>query len=255
MTEIIYRYYLDDNEPKIKQGDIFRNLPLRSNDIMIKSNYFEEKILEDQTNDIIEEVILNGNFILNESFIHPSWGILVSQDCDIRLDYDLIFYPLIPTRPPELWNNIEEFLSDGVRKTTRKYYLPPLNPPDKPNLGSSYVIFQSPFIIPFNIINNNKIYEETWCARLIETARKILIGKLTNFYSRTPMDEYIFLTNSQITKFLEEQWTNFWDKEKRDPSALNGIIKKIGEIKTALLFNNRNEDLAHVCFIDKNLIN
>jgi len=69
------------------------------------------------------------------------------------------------------------------------------------------------------------------------------------------MDEYIFLTNNQITKFLEDRWEAFWNKEKGNPSVLNSMIKKIKEIKTALLFNNRSDDINQICYIDKNLIN
>jgi len=245
--DTIYSYKKENNDsPPIMQGDIFYNLPIRSLDLIIKSISDERKILENQTNLILEEIIFNGRYILTESFIYPSWGILASQDCDIRPDFDLIFYPIIETKSTdEVNSSIENFLKQNIRETTRKYYLPRLKPPHLPEYGPSYVLLQSPFIVPYNLLINEKIYEKSWCARINEPARRVFLGKLTNFYCRTPMDEYIFLTNSEITKLIKEYW-------KKLP--LKDSIKKLFEIRDALLFNNRKTDIQNILFINTKII-
>ena len=244
--DTIYSYKNENEDsPPIMQGDIFYNLPIRSLDLIIKSISAEKKVLENQTNLILEEVALNGRYFLTESFIYPSWGILASQDCDIRPDFDLIFYPLIVTKAPEDVNNtIDNFLKQNIRETTRKYYLPKLKPPHLPEFGPSYVLLQSPFIVPHNLLIDEKVYKKSWCARINEPARRIFLGKLTNFYCRTPMDEYIFLNNSEITKLIEEYWKNL---------TLKDSIKKLFEIKDALLYNKRKNDIQNILFINREI--
>jgi len=242
--ETIYSYkYENEDSPPIMQGDIFYNLPIRSLDLIIKSISDEKDILENQKNVILEEIVLNGRYTLTESFMYPSWGILASQDCDIRSDYDLIFYPIIETKGPEdVDNSINNFLKQNIRETTRKYYLPKLKPPHLPEFGPSYVLLQSPFIVPYNLLIDEKIYKKSWCARINEPARRIFLGKLTNFYCRTPMDEYIFLTNSEITMLIEEYWKNL---------TLKDSIKKLFEIRNALLYNKRKNDIQNILFINR----
>lgn len=245
--DTIYSYKNENEDsPPIMQGDIFYNLPIRSLDLIIKSISDEKKILENQTNLILEEIALNGRYILTESFIYPSWGILASQDCDIRSDFDLIFYPLIKTKAPEdVDNTIDNFLKQNIRETTRKYYLPELKPPHLPEFGPSYVLLQSPFIVPYNLLIDENIYKKSWCARINEPARRVFLGKLTNFYCRTPIDEYIFLKNSEITNLIEEYWKNL---------TLKNSIKKLFEIKDALLYNKRKNDIQNILFINREII-
>lgn len=253
MYEIIYKYKLNPEEPKIMQGDIFKNLPIISNDLLVRVKPQEKRRVKDDKKEIMNEVINSEEFIIAESIIYPSWGILASQDCDIKEDYDLIFYPLIKATSPEYWNYIEEFLVKGVRNTTRRYYLPEMRTTDNSIIGPFYAIFQNPFIIPYNIINEPERYRKMWYARIMEPARKILVGKITNFYSRTPMDEYIFLSNSQIELFLDQNWKNLWSCNL-EPKILDGIISKITAIKDALLYNQRQKDISRIFFLDTRLI-
>ena len=245
--DTIYSYKNENEDsPPIMQGDIFYNLPIRSLDLIIKSVSDEKKKLENQTNLILEEVALKGRCILTESFIYPSWGILASQDCDILPDFDLIFYPLIETKAPEdVDYTIANFLRQNIRETTRRYYLPKLKPSHLPKFGPSYVLLQSPFIVPYNLLVNENIYKKSWCARINEPARRVFLGKLTNFYCRTPMDEYIFLINSEITKLIEEYWNNL---------TLKDSIKKLFEIKDALLYNKRKDDIQNILFINRKVV-
>ncbi len=87
------------------------------------------------------------------------WGILASQDCDIRANYDLIFYPLKVTKKFSEWNqNINYFIEKAIKEPTRKFYLPQLRLPKKGRvLGPFQVIFQKPFIVPFNVINQIEV--------------------------------------------------------------------------------------------------
>ncbi|MHA2010125.1 MAG: hypothetical protein ACXACO_10955 [Promethearchaeota archaeon] len=245
--DTIYTYKTEtEDSPPIVQGDIFYNLPIRSFDLITKSISIEKKPLENQTNLILEEIALSGKYILTESFIYPSWGILASQDCDIRPDFDLIFYPLIETKGPEdVDNTLDNFLKQNIRETTRKYYLPKLKPPHLPEFGPSYVLLQSPFVVPYNLLIKENIYKKSWCARINDPARRVFLGKLTNFYCRTPMDEYIFLTNSEITKLIEEYWKKL---------SLKDSIKKLFEIKDALLFNKRKSDIQNILFINQEFV-
>ena len=245
--DLIYSYYDEkEDSPPIMQGDIFCNLPIRSLDLLIKSITDEKNKLENQTNAILKEIVLESVYTLTESFIYPSWGILASQDCDILPDFDLIFYPIIETKAPKDTNSsVDNFLKQFVRKPTRKYYLPKLKPLNMPEFGPSYVLLQSPFIVPYNLLIEQEIYEKSWCARINEPARKFFLGKLTNFYCRTPMDEYIFLTNSEISILIGEYWKDL---------GLNDTIKKLSGISDALIFNKRKSDIQDILFINKLLV-
>ena len=150
---------------------------------------------------------------------------------------------MIKATSPEYWSYIEEFLVKGVRNTTRRYFLPEMKTNNKSIIGPFYAIFQNPFIIPYNIINEPERYRKMWYARIMEPARKILVGKITNFYSRTPMDEYIFLSNSQIELFLEQNWNNLW-RHNLEPEILDKIISNIIAIKDALFYNQRKKYLS-----------
>lgn len=247
-----YTYKLKSKHRKTRQGDIFKNLPQQSVDFLIQSKPEIKRKLDNESPIILKKVIRERNPILAESIIIPSWGILASQDCDIRPNFDLLFYPMIKTKTSRDWNTIDEFIKKAITDTTRKYYLPKLKPPNEPEYGPFQVIFQNPFIIPYNIINQN--YSKCWIARIIEPARSVFIGKLTHFYSRTPIDEFIFLENVEITKYITYYWKNKVWKNRFKLEILQKAINKIIEIKNILIFLGRKCDLSKIYFLNNKLI-
>lgn len=247
-----YTYKLKSKDRRIRQGDIFKNLPQQSVDFLIQSKPKIKRNLNNESPTILNKVIQEKKPIIAESIIIPSWGILASQDCDIRPNFDLLFYPMINTKTSHDWDTIDEFIKKAITDTTRKYYLPKFKPPNEPEYGPYQVIFQNPFIIPYNIINQN--YSKCWVARIIEPAHRVFIGKLTHFYSRTPIDEFIFLENKEITRYI----TNYWKKEvwknKFKTEILQKAINKITEIKNVLIFLGRKCDLSKIYFFNNKLI-
>ncbi|MFW9872964.1 MAG: hypothetical protein ACFFG0_07670 [Candidatus Thorarchaeota archaeon] len=249
MKLTIYKYSIE-NEPSIRQGDIFCNLPYFNYDYLMKLRPIRQKAPKDESKQILTEIIQNGGQILVEGFYYGKWGILASQDCDVRPNRDLIFFPLFPVSSLLEENNIVEAVENNIVKSTRHIYIPKLNPPDEQIYGPFEINFYNPFNLPYNIILDNLQY--CWKARLIEKARKVFIGKLTHFYSRTPVDEFIFLENEEITNYLITDWKIIWSK-KSEEKYKEGL-QRIDQIKKMLKFVKREQDIDHIFYYDVTLV-
>ncbi|MFX1500213.1 MAG: hypothetical protein ACFFDH_04525 [Promethearchaeota archaeon] len=254
MPNNFYRFTLKSEEPRIIQGDIFKNLPLYTSNFLI--NPAE---MNPSTSKIIKNIIREKKPKLVESFLIPSWGILASQDCDILPNFDLIFYPMIKTKKAEEWDNIADFIKNSINNTTRSCYLPKIETDDgNYQLGPFQVLFQKPFIIPYNILIREDILSKCWVARIIEPANRVFIGKLTNFFSRTPIDEVIFLENNEISKLINHFWKNeIWKETKMriNERLFNKAFEKVNEIINLLIMVNRKDDINEICFFNKELVN
>ncbi|MFX1344639.1 MAG: hypothetical protein ACFFBC_00505 [Promethearchaeota archaeon] len=250
MNQTIYRFNLEKGEPPITQGDVFSNLPYFSNAFLLRSSPNNLDVFKNENQEIWSEVIQNNSKIQFEGFYYPKWGIIASQDCDIKPKMDLIFYPLEKTNK---LINAEDIILDINRKiknTTRRLYLPELTFQNEQIYGPFEIIFHNPFTIPYELVEKN--YDKCWRARLIESAKKIFIGKLSQFFTRLPIEEFIFLENREITKYLRQDWKKFW-KEKT-PEQFNSRVKKIGEIIDTLQFVKRKEDISKIFYYDVELI-
>ncbi|MFX1295485.1 MAG: hypothetical protein ACFFD2_11635 [Promethearchaeota archaeon] len=237
----IYIYEFDENEP-IRQGDIFTNIPYLSYDLIVKSTYEDDKPLYNQNIEILSEVLKKGVLTQVETFISSTTAILASQDCDIRKDLDLIFFPLEKIKSFQANTIISDFNSK-VRDTVVKFYLPKLNHPKLKTLGAFFAKFRIPLVIPYNLIIEN--IKHCWVARIKEPPRRFYIGKLTHFFSRPPIDEIIFGEIDEIIEYIERYKTKATNEIKR-----REFIKKVKEIKRALKSANRSEDLSKIPFDD-----
>jgi hypothetical protein len=222
----------------MKQGDIFCNLPYLSFDILVKSSYEDDKPLVDQSKEIITNVLRNGELIQVETFVTSTWGILASQDCDIREPYDLIFLPLKEI-PPSVAKETIGFFNSKVRDTKRFFYLPMIECPNSGKFGPFHVQFNLPFILPYIEINDN--LNNCWVARIREPSRKMLVGKLTHFFSRPPIDELVFAENDEIVNYIK----NYYKKNKANEIK---VLEKIEEIKRTLRFCGRKKDIESIDF-------
>ncbi len=257
MIDIIYKYKLKRNESSLKQGDIFRNLPIITNDILVESKIGRDS-LENEAELLQSRVIGEGEAIFIETFLKPTYGILASQDCEIRPKYNLVFYPLYHTKPIKSRNtSYVEFSKKNIRDTTRICYLPEIKISENKTAGPFYIDFQNPFSIPYKIVKNN--FNNCWMARVIEPARQVIIGKLAHFYTRTPIDEIIFLNNEEITKLVQEKWkkNNFINKYKSKSNFsvdFENFISEISDIKKILNLIGRKSDYSDIKLIDLHLI-
>lgn len=250
MKKTIYKY-ITENELPISQGDIFCNLPHFSYDFLVRSEPNITQKFDDESKEILEDILKNGGKIQIEGFFYCQWGILVSQDCDIRPNKDLIFLPLIPTKSLSNVENIVQTVENEIIKSTRRLYIPKINPlNDENSYGPFEIVFHNPFNVPYDPIFKNLKY--CWKARLIEQARKIFIGKLSQFYSRTPVEEFIFLENKEITKYLISEWKSFW-KEKSEKNFKKQIVK-IEQLVDLLISVKRSQDLDKIFYFDLELI-
>lgn len=255
MEKTIYKYRdMIKNELIISQGDIFCNLPYLTYDHLIRSSPNILDKFQNERDEIFTKILQNGGQVQVEGFIDAHWGILASQDCDIRSKKDLIFFPLEPTKTLYKSQNILTAIDENIKNTTRKLYLPRISPPNRnKTYGPFEIIFHNPFNIPYNLIYKN--LKNCWIARIIDPARKIFIGKLSHFYSRIPIEEIIFLENKEITKYFIKSWKNFWGSKEDQEDRFQAIITRIKQVKDILKLVKREQDLNDLFYFDIELLN
>lgn len=233
------------NIKEIQQGDIFRNIPYYSPDFLLKFSLNE--INEDITNEvglIFEDIIQNGNVINTKSIIFPTWAILGSQKCDIRKGYDLIFFPLVKYKEIDEQDELVNFIEKDILEWTRAMYIPKNDLEDN-RFGPFRVLLQNPFYISYEIIEKN--LEHCWATHIVEKARRVFVGKITNLFTRTPVDELVFIEFNQIENYFQKKWQKAWNKQETNPydKSTYEIIDKI--IEFYFLLKHENE---HVKFQD-----
>ncbi|MFW9972114.1 MAG: hypothetical protein ACFFDF_18130 [Candidatus Odinarchaeota archaeon] len=254
MEKTIYRYRdRIENDLLISQGDIFCNLPYLTYDHLIRSSPDILDKFQNEKDEIFASILKNGGQIQVEGFIDAHWGILASQDCDIRPNKDLIFFPLELTKPLIESHDILNAIDINIKNTTRRLYLPKITPPNgKRTYGPFEIIFHNPFNVPYNLIVDN--IEYCWRARIIEQARKIFIGKLSHFYSRIPIEEIIFLENREITKYFTKNWKDFWGYKKDLAEKFQEKINRVSQVRDVLKLVGRQQDMQNIFYYDLELL-
>jgi len=123
----------------------------------------------------------------------------LSQSCDIRQGYSILFAELTDLPENKLSvNNIKKRVKgirNIIRDETRFYYFPPMEQIEffkKPKL----LDFKSLFLIPYEFFQNNIQY--FYVCRLKEPALKVLIDKITRFFSRLAFEDIMFLNGDEI---------------------------------------------------------
>lgn len=230
----IYNYEFNLKEP-LKQGDILRNIPYLSVKFLTRSTFELNKPNLNQSEEITQEIINNGDPIQIETFLNSTLVILATQDCDIRPEYNLVCYPIKLINASKK-TQTRNYFKQTVRETTRNFYLPKLK---FQTLGPFHVLLQRPFTIPYEYIFKN--IKKCWFARINDYARKVFVAKITHHYSRLPFEELIFAENYEISNYLDE----FKKKFKGNKSK---IINRINDIKIALQTCNREKDIERIPF-------
>jgi len=230
----IYRQF--EKRYPVQQCDIFRNIPYLSFDLLVRVGKKGENAITDNTEDIINEVINTGNTILVETFIGSTFCILASQDCDIENDEDLIFLLLEELKENEIKNYKD--IDKALIKPTRSLYLPKIKVDEK-SFGPFKVDFSEPIKIPTKLIKNK--LKELRIAKISDSAKKVFISKLNNFYARFPVNQIIFYENEHIQNYLIGIWN------KAELSEENKL-EKIEEIKLILASNERSTDIKNIYF-------
>ena len=220
----------------VQQGDIFRNIPYLSFDLLVRIGKKGEKAITDDTEDIINEVINTGNTILVETFIGSTLCILASQDCDRENDEDLIFLLLEELKENEIKNYKD--IDRALIKPTRSLYLPKIKVDEK-SFGPFKANFTEPIKIPTKLIKNK--LKELRIAKISDSPKKVFINKLKNFYARFQINQIIFYENEDIQDYVIIIWN------KAELSEENKL-EKIEEIKLILESNERSSDIKKIYF-------
>jgi len=242
------------NIKEIQQGDIFRNIPYYSPDFLLKSSINEIKIkIDNEVESIFEDVIKNGNVINAKSIIFPTLAILGSQECDIRRGYDLIFFPLVKYKEIEKQEEIVKFIDKDIQEWTRFMYIPKSDVIDK-SFGPFRVLLQNPFYISYEIIEKN--LEHCWATHIIEKARRVFIGKITNLFTRTPVDPLVFIEFDQIENYFQKKWLKAWNNKKDKPydKSAYEIIDKIIEFYFLLKYEKKQVNFEEFKILPFNLL-
>ncbi len=238
---LTYKYNKAINIKEIQQGDIFRNIPYYSPDFLLKSSLNEINAeITNEVEPIFEGIIKNGNVINKKSIIFPTWAILGSQECDIRKGYDLIFFPLVKYKEIDEQDALVNFIENYIQEWTRYMYIPKSDLADN-RFGPFRVLLQNPFYISYEIIEKN--LEHCWATHIVEKARRVFVGKITNLFTRTPVDELVFIEFNQIENYFQKKWQKAWDKKQDKPydKSTNEIIDKI--IEFYFLLKHENEQV------------
>jgi len=226
-------------------------LPFFDYDLIFKS---EPNILDKFKNErdkIFNNIIQNGSVIRIEGNYKPVWGILATQDCDIALKEELTFFLL--NKIKKIDENISSQIRGKIINSTRKLYLPKLDLNKSKQYGPFEIDFKTPFNITYDIILKN--LQNCWKARIIESARKVFLGKLSNYFLRPPVDEIIFLENYQIINYISTIWKDFWDKKSRKNEILfKYCLNKVINIINTLIYVKRANDISKIFYFDLELI-
>jgi len=229
---VVYRYF--DEDHRIRQGDIFKNIPYLSFDLLVKSSHKKKEWLDDETENLLEEIMENGKNVLVETYLQSTLSILASQDCDIENDEELIFFIL------EEYENIDftnyKNVKEELTSPTRSFYLPFLNIEGK-KIGPLKVNFTEPIKIPNKLIKHK--LKSLRVAKLVDSVKKTFAAKVSNFFNRIAVTELIFYENELIQEYIYEIWMNpeITDQEK---------LEKFREITVILKENERESDLSFI---------
>lgn len=189
--------YFFNSESRISQGDIFKNIPFMSFNILMEETN-EHDFFHNDTTKIIDNILTTGNDSIIKTVVDSTLCILSSQDCDVINQDILIFHPLEKIEP-----DVNELINIGpshpIRIKTRTFYLPKLD--INGFIGGPYrVNFENPISIPKNIIVNRLL--DNRIASLTIEAKRIFVNKITQFFNRLPLDEIMFLNQEEIDRYL-----------------------------------------------------
>ena len=188
----------DKDIPKtLEQGDILKNIP------KITPNQINFDHIKDYWKNTFQSKTLptKGTFQVKPIL---SSGVILSQSCDIRPGFAILFAELknipenkLSSSPKKRIENIKKIIRDD----TRIHYFPPDNEIElfkEPKL----LDFKNLFFIPFEFFQDNIQY--FFIGRLKSYALKILIDKISRFFTRLAYEDVMFLSGDEISQYLNE---------------------------------------------------
>lgn len=189
--------YTKDIPDTLKQGDILQNLP-KITPNQINFDDIRESWQKATFSDLLPE---KANFLVKPLLAN---GVILSQSCDIRPSFSILFAELKELKSNKLSPNDIEKRIKGikriVRDETRIHYFPKSDEIDlfrKPKL----LDFKSLFLIPYEFFHG--ILENYFVARLKNEAQKVLCEKISRFFTRYAFEDVIFLSNSEVAYYLD----------------------------------------------------
>ncbi len=189
--------YLEETPNTLKQGDILQNLPkITPNQINFEE--VKEHWLKSINSDKLPE---KANYTVKPSLAN---GVILSQSCDIRPDFSILFAELKNVPSNRLSSKDLERRIKGIksiiRDDTRAHYFPPS---DKIELFKEPKLldFKSLFLLPYDFFE--KSLEKYFVARLKDEAQKVLCEKISRFFTRFAFEDIIFFNNNEITFYLD----------------------------------------------------
>ena len=207
--------YITKIPESFHQGDILQNLPkITPNQINFK-NVKEYWLKSINSNNLPEK----ASYLVKPM---PVNGIILSQSCDIRPNFSILFAELKDLPPNKLsLTNIErriKGIKSIIRDDTRMHYFPPSDEIElfkEPKL----LDFKSLFLIPYEFFQGN--LEKYFVTRLNTVAQKVLCEKISRFFTRFAFEDLIFLTSNEIKFYID----SISDEDKEIARL---TIKKLG---------------------------
>lgn len=180
----------------LQQGDILKDIP-KITPHQINFNQLKTFWDENLQKDSLPEL---GRFDVRPIL---SNGVILSQTCDIRPGFSILFAELKDLPPNKLSPNPKKRfrgIKRILRDETRAHYFPP-----DENIElfeeAKLLDFKSLFFLPYEFFEKNlQIY---FVVRLKDEALAVLTDKISNFFTRLAYEDLMFLSGEELTHYLE----------------------------------------------------
>ena len=188
----------DKNIPKtLEQGDILENIP------KITPNQINFDQIKDYWKNTFQSKTLPTKGIFQ---VRPilSNGVILSQSCDIRSGFSILFAELTRVPKNKLSSSPKKrikTIKKIIRDDTRIHYFP-RDDEIKLFKEPKLLDFKSLFSIPFKFFQDN--IQNFFVGRLKSIALKVLIEKISRFFTRLAYEDVMFLSGDEIPQYLNE---------------------------------------------------
>lgn len=199
--------YSKEHDDRLEQGDICYNLPM-----LIPSYLISSKRNISTWNDYIENLGEEKKEIVKLSYYPmPTWGIILSQTCDLDRDDNLSIIFAEIRKNTEI--NSFESKSKNKQKSHIKaiqellrykqpsmLYLPELII-ESETYGPFEVDFNSIFLVQAKLITRN--LDLFWKARIINPTQDLLKERIQHFFTRLAFEECLYFSDSEKEIYLD----------------------------------------------------
>lgn len=239
-------FYIEEKPKIFAQGDIFKNIPYMSLDVLRSVDSTPKDIKLDETKEIIKNICMNGGTQLIKTFIASTMCILISQDCDVVNKHNKrdTYYTFLPLESiPEAKSYTFKQIDNIIRKEKFNCYLPELIKENDSVFGPYKIRFEFPISIARKDIE--PYLKENWIARIPSFTKQLLASKYSQFYIRPAIDEVMYMNLRQINDEIQEIWNDnkLTEAEKK---------KKVDEFRDALNLIKRDDVLNEIVWVSLN---